>query len=105
MKPPRRGLRNSARHCRSHCRSHCQRGLTLIELMVSITITLIVVAALLTLFLNVNNTQREMERVSRQIESGRLSIFLLENELAHAGFWENYMPQFDDLTVSGVPEL
>jgi type IV pilus assembly protein PilW len=104
MKPPRRGLRNSARHCASHCRSHCQRGLTLIELMVSITITLIVVAALLTLFLNVNNTQREMERVSRQIESGRLSIFLLENELAHAGFWENYMPQFDDLTVSGVPE-
>ncbi|MDQ0072422.1 type IV pilus assembly protein PilW [Variovorax boronicumulans] len=81
-----------------------QRGLTLIELMVSITITLIVTAALLALFLNVNNTQREMERVSRQVESGRLSIFLLENELAHAGFWENYMPQFDDLTVNGVPE-
>jgi len=81
-----------------------QRGLTLIELMVSITIMLIIMAALLTLFLNVSNTQREMERVNRQIESGRLSIFVLENEVAHAGFWENYMPQFDDLTVNGVPE-
>jgi len=81
-----------------------QRGLTLIELMVSITIMLIIMAALLTLFLNVSNTQREMERVNRQIESGRLSIFVLENEVAHAGFWENYMPQFDDLTVSGAPE-
>jgi type IV pilus assembly protein PilW len=45
-----------------------------------------------------------MERVNRQIESGRLSVFVLENELTHAGFWENYMPQFDDLTVNGVPE-
>ncbi|MFS2101602.1 PilW family protein [Variovorax sp. Varisp85] len=83
---------------------HRQRGLTLIELMVSITIMLIVMAALLALFLNVSGTQREMERVNRQIESGRLSIFVLENELSHAGFWENYMPQFDDLTVNGVPE-
>lgn len=81
-----------------------QRGLTLIELMVSITIMLIIMAALLTLFLNVSNTQREMERVNRQIESGRLSIFVLENEVAHAGFWENYMPQFDDLTINGAPE-
>ena len=81
-----------------------QRGLTLIELMVSITIMLIIIAALLTLFLNVSNTQREMERVNRQIESGRLSIFVLENEVAHAGFWENYMPQFDDLTINGAPE-
>jgi len=81
-----------------------QRGLTLIELMVAVTIMLIVVAALLALFLNVSNTQREMERVNRQIESGRLSVFVLENELTHAGFWENYMPQFDDLTINGVPE-
>ena len=80
-----------------------QRGLTLIELMVSITIMLIVLAALIALFLNVNNTQREMVKVNRQIESGRLSVFVLENEISHAGFWENYMPEFDDLTVSGVP--
>lgn len=80
-----------------------QRGLTLIELMVAITIMLIVMAALLTLFLNVSGSQREMERVNRQIETGRLSIFVLENEISHAGFWENYMPEFDDLTVSAAP--
>ncbi|QOF77145.1 PilW family protein [Variovorax sp. 38R] len=80
-----------------------QRGLTLIELMVAITIMLIVMAALLTLFLNVSGSQREMERVNRQIETGRLSIFVLENEISHAGFWENYMPEFDDLTVNVAP--
>ena len=94
-------VRRPARLARA---SQLQRGLTLIELMVSITIMLIVVAALLALFLNVNNTQREMVRVNRQIESGRLSVFVLEYEISHAGFWENYMPEFDDLTVSGVPE-
>ncbi len=71
--------------------------------MVSVTIMLIVLAALIALFLNVNNTQREMVKVNRQIEGGRLSVFVLENEITHAGFWENYMPEFDDLTVSGVP--
>ncbi|RIX78113.1 PilW family protein [Acidovorax cavernicola] len=80
-----------------------QHGLTLIELMVAITIMLIVLAALLALFLNVSGSQREMERVNRQIETGRLSIFVLENEISHAGFWENYMPEFDDLTVSAAP--
>ena len=83
--------------------SRLQRGLTLIELMVSVTIMLIVLAALIALFLNVNGTQREMVKVNRQIEGGRLSVFVLENEVAHAGFWENYMPEFDDLTVSAVP--
>ncbi|BEP49022.1 MULTISPECIES: PilW family protein [Variovorax] len=94
-------VQRPARRTRASLRQH---GLTLIELMVAITIMLIVVAALLALFLNVNNTQREMVRVNRQIESGRLSIFVLENEVSHAGFWENYMPEFDDLTVSGVPQ-
>ncbi|HWT19960.1 MAG TPA: PilW family protein [Variovorax sp.] len=81
-----------------------QRGLTLIELMVTMVIMLIVVAALIALFLNVNSTQREMVKVNRQIEGGRLSVFVLENEVSHAGFWENYMPQFDDLTVSTAPQ-
>ena len=81
-----------------------QRGLTLVELMVSITITLIVVAALILLFLNVNGTQREMGKINQQIETGRTSTFLLENEIALAGFWENYVPQFDDVTLDAAPD-
>jgi len=81
-----------------------QRGVTLIELMVTITITLIVVAALIALFLNISNAQREMVKVNRQIESGRLGSFVLQGELEHAGFWETYTPQFDDVTLSGAPD-
>lgn len=80
-----------------------ERGLTLVELMVSITITLIVVAALIALFLNVSSSQREMNKVNQQIETGRISTFVLENEIALAGFWENYVPQFDDVTLTAAP--
>lgn len=77
--------------------------MTLVELMVSITITLIVVAALIALFLNVSSSQREMGKINQQIETGRISTFLLENEIALAGFWENYVPQFDDVTLTTAP--
>ncbi|MGK6307645.1 PilW family protein [Variovorax sp. DT-64] len=94
--------RSRSRFSRAHAAA-AQRGLTLIELMVSIAITLIIVAALITLYLNVSRSNREMVKVNRQIESGRLAVHVLENEVAHAGFWENYMPQFDDLTLTTVP--
>ena len=81
------------------------RGMTLVELMVSITITLIVVAALIALFLNVSSAQREMNKVNQQIETGRISTFVLENEIALAGFWENYVPQFDDVTLPPTTAL
>ena len=81
-----------------------ERGMTLVELMVSITITLIVVAALIALFLNVTSAQREMNKVNQQIETGRISTFVLENEIALAGFWENYVPQFDDVTLTAIPD-
>lgn len=80
-----------------------ERGMTLVELMVSITITLIVVAALIALFLNVGSAQREMSKVNQQIETGRISTFVLENEIALAGFWGNYVPQFDDVTLPTIP--
>jgi type IV pilus assembly protein PilW len=78
-------------------------GFTLIELMVSVAITLIVVVALIALFLNISRNNAELTKVNRQIESGRLSIHLLERDIAHAGFWENYLPQFDDLVISTAP--
>ncbi|MFO7704024.1 MAG: PilW family protein [Halopseudomonas sp.] len=73
-------------------RSATQRGFTLVELMVSITIGMLIVAALLALFVNVSRTNNEMAKANRQIENGRFAIQLLQNDLAHAGFWGNARP-------------
>ena len=64
-----------------------QRGLSLIELMVSITLGMLVVAAVLALYLNITRTNNEMAKANRQIENGRFAIQVLQSDLIHAGFW------------------
>jgi type IV pilus assembly protein PilW len=80
-----------------------QRGLSLVELMVSIALGLLVVAALLALFLNITRTNSEMAKTNSLIENGRFAMQLLQNDIAHAGFWGEHVPQFDDLTFAAVP--
>lgn len=62
-------------------------GLSLVELMISVTIGLIVLAALTAIFANTSATRNEIERTSRQIENGRYAIELLTQDLRLAGFY------------------
>lgn len=80
-----------------------QSGFTLVELMISMVLGLFIVLALLTLLINVNRNNSEMTKANRVIENGRFSIQLLQQDISHAGFWGGYLPQFDDVTVSGMP--
>lgn len=80
-----------------------QRGVSLVELMVSMTIGLVILAALVALFVNSSASNRELGRANSLIESGRLAIELLKNDVLHAGYLGPYMPQFDDQTLDGVP--
>jgi type IV pilus assembly protein PilW len=79
------------------------RGFGLIELMVSIVISLVIIAALVALFLGTSRNNREMATTSSMIENGRFAIQILEGDIVHAGFWGTYVPQFDDVTADGVP--
>lgn len=80
-----------------------QRGVSLVELMVSMVIGLVILAALVALFVNSSGSNRELARANSLIESGRLAIELLKNDVVHAGYLGPYMPQFDDQTLEGVP--
>lgn len=72
--------------------------------MISIALGLILLSALVGLFADTSRTNREMARASSMIESGRFAIQVLESDLVHAGFWGTHVPQFDDLTLKGVPD-
>jgi type IV pilus assembly protein PilW len=78
-------------------------GFTLVELMVAITLSLLVVLALIAVFLNVSRTNSEMARTNSQIENGRFAMQLLQGDISHAGFWGTYVPQFDNLSISAAP--
>lgn len=79
-----------------------QVGFSLVELLVSLAISLLIMGATLQLFLDITRTNDEMAKTNAQIENGRFAIQLLQNEIAHAGFWGGYVPQFDDLTSSDM---
>lgn len=67
-----------------------QRGLTLIELMVAITISLFIMAALGSLLVSNTRARTELDRSSRQIENGRYAVQLLTQEIEQAGYF-NYL--------------
>jgi type IV pilus assembly protein PilW len=74
-----------------------QRGLSLVELMISLTIGLILLAGITSLIVKQSATRDELEKSSRQIENGRYATQLLRDDIQHAGFLGPYLPQ------SGVP--
>lgn len=63
------------------------RGVTLVELMVGMALSLFIAAALGTLVVNMSRAHSELDRSSRQIENGRYAIDLLTEEIKLAGFY------------------
>ncbi|MDZ7595933.1 MAG: PilW family protein [Thiobacillus sp.] len=71
---------------------HPQRGLSLIELMIALTIGMLIMAALGALLLNITRNNSELAKANAQIENGRFAIQVLQNDLIHAGFWGDLRP-------------
>lgn len=76
-----------------------QAGFTLIELMVGMVVGLLLVLAMVTLLINVNRNNTEMGKTNLLIENGRFALQLLEDDITHAGFWNGYVPEFDNLNA------
>jgi type IV pilus assembly protein PilW len=66
---------------------HHQRGVTLIELMVTLAITLFLVAAAAYVYLNTRETQRAIDRNSSNTEVGTFALQLIGQEIMMAGFY------------------
>lgn len=64
-----------------------QHGLTLIELMVSVTIGLLLLSVILAVVVNTSRNYEELNRVGRQVENGRFAMDLLGDEIHHAGYF------------------
>lgn len=61
------------------------RGLSLVEVMVSLVLGLVVIGGVLTLYLSTHETFRRNEDVARMQESGRLALELMAREIREAG--------------------
>lgn len=76
-----------------------QAGFSLIELMVASAVGLMIMAAILTLYLNVTRANDEMAKTNMMVENGRFAMQLLQDDIAHAGFWDGFVPDYDDLSL------
>ncbi|MCY1290010.1 Type IV Pilus-assembly protein W [compost metagenome] len=73
-------------------RRTAQGGYTIIELMVAITLGLLIIAALTTIFVNSSQTRDEIERANEQTENGRYAMQLLTDDLRNAGYLAEFNP-------------
>ena len=62
-------------------------GFTLVELMVALAIASVLLLALAAMFINTSAARNEIDKSSRQIETGRYAMQIIADEIAHAGYF------------------
>lgn len=74
------------------------RGFTLVELMVAITISLIILVAVSSLFVSTKRSYHEQDRQAKMQEGARFALSFLTYDLRQAGYY-GCMDDIDDQTV------
>jgi type IV pilus assembly protein PilW len=64
-----------------------EAGLSLVELMVALTLSLVLLAGVTTAALNAKQSDNELIRAGEQLENGRYALETMKNDLQHAGFF------------------
>jgi len=67
-------------------------GMSLVELLVSVALGLLILAALTTVFVNSSTARREIDLTGQQIENGRYAIEILSDDLRLAGYFGELDP-------------
>lgn len=77
-----------------------QTGLSIAEMMISITIGLLILAGLTSVLLSNSRARTEIERSNRQIENGRYAMQLISDDLRLAGYLAEFSPSAMTLPVA-----
>src|SRR5262245_4572554 len=67
-------------------------GMSMIELMVAVTLTLVIALAVTTLFTNSNMARKEIDSTGQQIENGRYAMELVRDDVRLAGYYGEFVP-------------
>ena len=81
-----------------------QGGFSIVELMIAITLGLLILAGVTTIFVKNSQVRNEVEQSNRQIESGRYATTLLTEDLRMAGFLASFDP-YELIIQPGNPPL
>jgi type IV pilus assembly protein PilW len=78
-------------------------GFSLVELMIALTIGLIVLTVLATVFSQTSSGRAELDRVSRLVENSRFAADIIGDDVRHAGFYGTFLPPTDAVYTNPSP--
>ena len=70
-------------------------GFSLIELLIAMTIGLVVLTVIATVFARTSSGRGDLDRVSRLVENSRFAADIVGDDVRHAGFYGTFMPPSD----------
>ena len=80
-------------------RAHPQSGMSLIELMISLTIGLVLLAGLTVVFVNSSKAQRVGQSASQANDNARYAMDTITTDLHHAGYYGDYAGYAQGITL------
>lgn len=92
---------NTLRHAPRRNMRHFQTGLTLLELMISLSLGLLLVTGIGTIYVGSNQTYRVQEQNARIQEAGRLALDVIGRSLHQAGYWTMPVDPTDEKSCLG----
>ncbi len=81
-------------------RLRAQSGFSITEMMISIVLGLLILAAMASLFVNQSRVRGELDKSNRMIDNGRYAMEVLSTSLRLAGYYDTYVPTGTVTSVS-----
>ncbi len=81
-------------------RVQAQSGFSITEMMISIVLGLLILAAMASLFVNQSRVRSELDKSNRMIDNGRYAMEVLSTTLRLAGYYDTYVPTGTVTTIS-----
>ena len=78
-------------------------GFSLIELMIGLTIGLVMLSVLATVFDRTSGGRSDLDRVSRLVENSRFALDVIGDDVRHAGFYGTVLPPSDTVFTNTSP--
>ena len=89
--------------CHSMRLRRTHTGFSLIELMIGVTIGLVMLSVLGTVFDRTSGGRYDLDRVSRLVENSRFAVDVIGDDVRHAGFYGTFLPPSDTVFTNTSP--
>ena len=99
MKPV---IHSSQRKCHFIKVATYQKGISLVEIMVAMVIDILLLVLITAYIIQQSNMRNELEKTTLQMENGRYAMFVLQQNLNHAGYYGPWEPPI--VSMSGFSD-